>query len=273
MKRVCLALLVVIAVTFPLAAQDPTSFEEGFVPYQTYRASDFDSVNMLTGNVVITIPIISYPQRGTLPDLSQSFVVNAPDWEYVCVDDGMGGQVCNWQVPSADYAYPYSVSRFGNFVRDNFLAGTLSPLPYPESGAVFFAYDATGALHVGTFFVANSNRLGTDDASGITGAYVPNSPFDMWYPIDRNGIQFRWAHYDSNRNVLSYPRTIDPSGNTITELAGGGWTDSIGRTIPSLAAIPRGTPGCTTKYFPGPPSNDPVHVTVCYSAFTNRSII
>ena len=38
--------------------------EAGIVPYRSYQDGQFDSVDTLNGNVLIHIPLVSFPQRG-----------------------------------------------------------------------------------------------------------------------------------------------------------------------------------------------------------------
>ena len=47
--------------------QAQADFEKGFQAYQSYHGSDFDSVNLANGNLVLNIPLLSYEQRGGLP--------------------------------------------------------------------------------------------------------------------------------------------------------------------------------------------------------------
>jgi hypothetical protein len=60
-----------------LWAQD---FQRGLVPYQSYESFAFDSVNLSSGNLLLDIPIISYPQRGTLHPFVLSLRYNNPHW-------------------------------------------------------------------------------------------------------------------------------------------------------------------------------------------------
>ena len=51
---------------FPVttSAQITPDLAEGLTPYQSFQAGDFDAVNLSNGNVLIRIPLLSYPQRG-----------------------------------------------------------------------------------------------------------------------------------------------------------------------------------------------------------------
>src|ERR1700722_6024491 len=48
-------------------AQTPTpTVDQGTNPYSSLHGGDFDSVVLSNGNLLLNIPLISYPQRGSL---------------------------------------------------------------------------------------------------------------------------------------------------------------------------------------------------------------
>ena len=55
-------------------AQDITDVEAK--PYGSYTGGAIDTVDLATGNLMLNIPLISFPQRGTLPPLSFSVELN-----------------------------------------------------------------------------------------------------------------------------------------------------------------------------------------------------
>jgi len=73
----CFALLIslMFASIGRLTAQDPDGIQQGIKAYGTYRGGDIDTVSMTNGNVIVHIPIASYPQRGKL-NLSYSLLYN-----------------------------------------------------------------------------------------------------------------------------------------------------------------------------------------------------
>jgi hypothetical protein len=76
------------------------NFDRGFVPYESYQGSGLDSVNLSNGNLLLHIPIISYPQRGTMPPLTLSLRYNNPRWNLVFTpfdDYGITKWHANWQ--------------------------------------------------------------------------------------------------------------------------------------------------------------------------------
>ena len=53
--------------TWTLPAQGQADFEKGYQSYQSYHGTDFDTINLANGNLVLNIPLLSYEQRGGLP--------------------------------------------------------------------------------------------------------------------------------------------------------------------------------------------------------------
>ncbi len=83
MRAPCAILgLLGLALTAPLAAQQHPSSERGFDPEKVYQFSDLDSVNLLNGNVGITIPLgQKYPVGGGL-SYGLSIVYNSKVWDH-----------------------------------------------------------------------------------------------------------------------------------------------------------------------------------------------
>lgn len=67
----------------PLAAQPHPSHERGFDPAKVYQFGDLDSVNLLNGNLAVSIPIgPDYPVGGTL-SYRLTLVYNSKVWDFV----------------------------------------------------------------------------------------------------------------------------------------------------------------------------------------------
>src|ERR1700678_609807 len=49
-----------------LWSQMTVDTDQGLKPYGSYNGGDIDSINVLSGNLVLHIPLLSYPQRGKL---------------------------------------------------------------------------------------------------------------------------------------------------------------------------------------------------------------
>ena len=80
-RCVCLvvALLLLLTVALRLSAQTIPSLEEGLRPYASLYGGDIDSVSLTNGNLVIHIPLVSFPQQGSLR-LDFSVLANGKNW-------------------------------------------------------------------------------------------------------------------------------------------------------------------------------------------------
>jgi len=64
---VVLSLGLLLAVTSRISfAQDNDDIQQGIKAYGTYRGGDIDSVSMTNGNLILKIPLVSFPERGKL---------------------------------------------------------------------------------------------------------------------------------------------------------------------------------------------------------------
>ena len=90
-------LLFLLAAFMPLAnAQDPApppttpDDQLGLAPYQSFHGSDIDTVNLSTGNLVVRLPLMSYPQKGSALKLSFSAQYNGKGSKLalLCIDTG-----------------------------------------------------------------------------------------------------------------------------------------------------------------------------------------
>src|SRR5262249_47584894 len=65
-----------------LPAQQHPSHERGFDPEKVYQLGDLDSVNLLNGNVAITIPLgLSFPVSGQI-SYGLTLVYNSKVWDF-----------------------------------------------------------------------------------------------------------------------------------------------------------------------------------------------
>ena len=63
-----------------LLAQSQPNTENGVKSFGSYTGSDIDTVNLQNGNVMLHIPLLSYPQRGGL-GLGYSVQLNSKNWQ------------------------------------------------------------------------------------------------------------------------------------------------------------------------------------------------
>jgi YD repeat-containing protein len=241
------------------------NFDRGFVPYESYQTSGIDSVNLANGNLLVHIPIISYPQRGTMPPLSLSLRYNNPRWTVIHTNCYLyyGENVCHsyWQHDGSSITV----------VRDDAYAVLTYGYTDPNNGyatQAFDALDSSGAQHVleptGPLDPNNVWNVPREsiDATGLQLAAGPTagppSPDDLAHVpiIDPHGIRHFAPVIDPTIADPQSPvgflirqdengfleTTQDPSGNVITPQitnTGGasynmsGWIDTIGRSIPA----------------------------------------
>src|SRR5258707_2263578 len=245
----CLAFLLLLASAW---AQN---FDRGFMPYQSYQGSGLDSVNLSNGNLLLHIPIISYPQRGTMPPLTLSLRYNNPRWNIVFNPYDYWGTtryIATWQHDGSSIV----------IVRDD----TYSALEYDYTDAItgvgaaaFHAVDSSGAHHVLEPTGASDPNAGLNtqmesiDATGLQLATgFVSAPQILYVPvIDPRGIRHLapLIKQDDTTGIQSPSPlstiqngfteiTQDPSGNAITPQVTSpdgvtpkvtGWVDSIGR--------------------------------------------
>jgi len=207
----------------------------GFQSYYQYDAFDVGNVNINTKLINLKIPLISYPQRGTLP--SVDFWVNySPSlWKYTC------GSYCTWSPTSLRFGIsfqqllPYvGVARFHTDLH-------VQPVDY-----AYHAFDPTGAQHVLGW--TSPTMMESVDGSGFR--------FDGTNITDKNGITYCWAQ----RGCVMR----DPNGNAVTvDQQTGDTIDSVGRHLVGLNYSLL-QPGCTTSSLLGP-NGGTAPFTVCVS--------
>src|ERR1035438_1004629 len=83
----------------------------GLKPHAAYSDSNIDHLDLATGNVVGTIPIVSYPQLGHLPPLTFSVIFNTSPWHIEETCDTYGDQCVAYYV--ADWVTPATSSLIG----------------------------------------------------------------------------------------------------------------------------------------------------------------
>jgi len=62
--------------SLPSVAQDSFDMQRGLTPYGSFKGGDLDSVNMVNGNLIAHIPILSFPQRGKSLRLNYNIYYN-----------------------------------------------------------------------------------------------------------------------------------------------------------------------------------------------------
>src|SRR5579863_9996003 len=78
LRQVVLIAALMMASTIAHAQAD---FEKGYQSFQSYHGSDFDTVNLANGNLVLNIPLLSYEQRGGVPPVTISIRSNSTTFQ------------------------------------------------------------------------------------------------------------------------------------------------------------------------------------------------
>ncbi len=264
-------------------AQD---FQRGFVPYQSYESFAFDSVNLSSGNLLLDIPIVSFPQRGTLHPFSLSLRYNNPHWWGTYQSTCTSNSCTTW----------ITDGRSVHIVRDNTYAligysDNVGTPDYPVYVGASHVVDNSGAHHV---LEAISN-----DATGVSATIdgtelIVNTQLSSGL-IDSDGMKHSTLWFQTSADPAAGggdptvlimngfgDTTVDPNGNAITPQfyapPGGdryyvnNWIDSLGRFIPaprqplpnSYGYPPLGNPFCETLNFPGI-NGGTAPITFCYT--------
>lgn len=217
---VCGICLLLIPSSF---AQTPTSDGQGFTPYATFQGGDIDSINLSTGNVVIKIPLLSYPQRGGKLRLVFNFYdTNKNWWVY------NNGKVANWTFANNGTSNPFLPG--GPYVwPDQSIRGQNSNYSwtdtYKDVHQVFQEHAITSDSATHAIQIANPVEAGPGWTADGTAIWFNGNATTPTF-IDSDGIEY------TSGSATNLPgNVIDSNGNEIT-YSGSGWTDTLGRQIP-----------------------------------------
>jgi RHS repeat-associated protein len=250
-RIVAVAMIAFIAVVMPGVAHGQADFEKGYQAYQSYHGTDFDTVNLANGNLVLNIPLLSYEQRGNLPPVVISIRSNSTTFQSAPPFSSGPPDTQQHEVPSGVLGSPAGqphvvISPGGLYWKEERI--TLQE----EQLSRFVAVDDSGATHSLGQNIANSSA-----------PYIGN----IRYSVDGSDLMLTAATQplilDRKGNIGGLK---DPNGNAITlqgscaTPAGSGqfynpalapWegyaygtasattiTDSIGRVIPNPAYVP-----------------------------------
>jgi RHS repeat-associated protein len=208
-----IVVLFVFASTNWSAAQDPDDIQNGIKPYGAYRGGDIDSVSMTNGNLIVHIPLISYPQRGKVHLSYSLFFTHKKNWRVktICGFDGCNTITTLYTTTPPD-VHAIQDQGFGLSQVSN-----ISSLLAPD-----------GASH--QLAALSTTNYESVDGTGYQ-AYIPTS--GTAFVTDPDGTRFPFT--------TTGVKQEDTNGNQITLLSGGAVLDTVGRTIPALPG--RGSSG------------------------------
>jgi len=247
----------IITSTVCLAQAD---FEKGYQAFQSYHGSDFDTVNLANGNLVLNIPLLSYEQRGNIPPVTISIRSNSTTFQSTPQLLSGPKDTNQHEVASGVIGAPWGqphvlISPGGLFWKEERIVTTTKSAIGPEYLVRFVAIDDSGATHSLGGGIANS-----------AAAYVPG----IRYSVDGSGLMLQAGTTTSKALLVDRKGNtggmVDPSGNAIrlngpcATTPGSGeffdaslpsWenyahgtasatsiTDSIGRAIPNPSYLP-----------------------------------
>lgn len=264
-----------LAVLFSALAQGQADFEKGYQAYQSYHSSDFDTVSLANGGLVLNIPLLSYEQRGSLPPVVITIRSNSTTFQSNPPIPNGPGTTRHYEVPSGVVGSPWGTPYV--MISPGGLTWKEERIKLQKAVVSrFVAIDDSGASHSlgGNIFNSAAPYIG-DIRYSIDGSDLMLTSEGSPRIVDRHG------------NIGGL---IDPNGNAITlrgrcaKPAGTGqffnpalapWegyaqgtasamyiVDSIGRVIPNPSYVqPIADYSCivdTTKsYYPADPQPNP----------------
>jgi RHS repeat-associated protein len=237
--RLWMLLGVMLAGSFPILAQTNFDEQQGLKPYDSLHGGDLDTVSLTNGSVMVHIPLVSFPQRGSL-DLSFSVIANSKQWGIATV---CNQQQCffNWTPMPRGGVLPKGGGGGASVVG----AQVLSSIDYWLQGS---SDTSSGSLVLSHALVSPDggiHQLGTNvsypgrsvDATGL----VQTDDRTIILP---SGVRFAYANMTTVNNGSQPTAVTDPNGNQIT-ISASGWTDSLNRFIPGSGGLPT-QPGTVT---------------------------
>jgi RHS repeat-associated protein len=243
-------------------AQGPPSIspddQMGFMPYVSYHGGNIDNVNVVTGNLVVNLPFLSYPQRGDLKAQFDLMYNGHPlQVQYVCLPNVK----CQLLWVQAGFVYPWaglapSPSIGVNVVDSDHVTlgqsstkitvcGTCDPLLYAYQ-TLFKLMTADNASHLLGLLPSTGGNCGNTSES--ESPYYWYSDWGTFQTLDATGWQVVIPEPSQTQCGLDTPPATfvspegvrhlngdtvreDPNGNQIT-ISAGTMTDTMGRSIP-----------------------------------------
>jgi len=265
-------LLILVAASLSWG-QTPDIPDKGFRPFGSYQLSDIDAVNLTNGNLIVHIPIVSYPQRGDVPPLSLSLRFNNPRWSVKFKYNGQTNDGNDmWFAYWGDDGAGTGIVRDNTYSLAEYAYNFLNIDPNEPGAAVIHVVDSMGAHHVVEQTSGDPNQSwGNSPMESIDGTGLKLDLTAGPAVIDGNGVRHIVAGIVGEVNRADHPvppdlaidqervaydistangfaeSTEDANGNKITALPGRGWTDTMGRFIPA----PQEVSSCETLNFPG----------------------
>ena len=221
-------------------AQVDPMLEQGTKPFGAY-SSDFDSISMVNGGLTVHIPLFSYPQRGNKLRLNLRLDYESSGWQVAGTSHNppiiitmsnmlfSGFKISEDQhLMEANGCEGYTPGWPAIFSADG-SAHQLGQTSLSQGIQGFESIDATGIRLSGFEFNSTGNKLAatgtiTDPEGTI---YTPGVPTTY-----NGGLQYGDYKSWAVGLPVNYSKE-DANGNSISFTTTSGWTDTVGRQIPS----------------------------------------
>ncbi|HXE90757.1 MAG TPA: hypothetical protein VNK82_07325, partial [Terriglobales bacterium] len=238
------------------------NLEQGLKPYGQYQGGDIDSVSLTSGNLVLHIPLVSYPQRGQNLTLDFQIVYNNKSWEVKFYPIPPENGYLKWTWRGSGPTVVKDQHLRIKWVVEVFDDGSGNPITFNHHSAV----SPDGAEH--ELNTISSSTYLSLDGTGIR--YEAGSSPQV--AIDRNGVRYLLNGFSGSFTKYANPSSAeDPNGNKIT--TGSSYTDTLGRVIPArvsttnLTNCPSGTLDAELWNLPAP-SGGTATLKFCFKSFS-----
>ncbi|HET9284476.1 MAG TPA: hypothetical protein VFR24_21185, partial [Candidatus Angelobacter sp.] len=191
--RLAVIFAIIFGTSTLLLAQSAPNTENGFKSFGSYDGSSIDTVNLQNGNLMLHIPLFSYPQRGEL-GLGYSLQLSSKPWQVGQYYDSNHVLLYRWMLAAQagltlTSSYDVTVQRGRTITTD--INGNVTEADFDYS-----VHTPDGAVHWLSDFLANGNMV-TLDGSNFQFTLIRGTKFDH---SDDSGVL-----KDSKGNTYNYP--------------------------------------------------------------------
>lgn len=233
--KICGFFLILFLLALPVTTPAQTTpaspdEEQGLKPFGTFDGSDIDSVSMTNGGVTIDAPVFSYPQRGDSIKLDFRIIYGDHNWQLSFCStckNGLGANVAAWAGGQGVYVnesqYMYSSGYNSRVCGATFCVtgdGSQHLLGVTNTTTVTReSLDGSGLHLFSTSCGTNCSNLTAVDHNGMS-----------FSPLDVVGFNSATQYWPLS---TSYTKE-DRNGNKLAYSLSTGWTDTLGRRIPTV---------------------------------------
>jgi YD repeat-containing protein len=191
------------------------NLETGLRPYGSYDSNNFDSVGLSNFDLTLHIPVLSLPQRGSLP-LVYGITFNGKGWWVKETCHGIYGCDFQWEPPSM-WQPGVGPHNTGAVFEQMYGPPTVSAMLNGNGTAYLYTANTwDGATHQMFQRTSTGGGMFTMDNTGISSDGSPTTQLPTWTRT-RDGSLYTLSsgqYEDSNGNY--YNRTVDTMGRSLT---------------------------------------------------------